>query len=81
MNIEILLFAGPKELAGVDRLRVEVPAGATYEVLRQKLTESVPSLAPILEVSRIAAGGQFVDDAEPIGEGEEIALVPPVSGG
>ena len=81
MKITVLLFAGPRELAGVDQVAVKIANGATYGQLRQRLGEEIPSLRPLLAVSRLAAGGQFVDDAEPISENEEIALVPPVSGG
>ncbi len=81
MNVEVLLFAGPKEIAGVDRAAVEIDNGATYGELRKRLGEEVPALLPLLAVSRLAAGGEFVDDQELISENAEVALVPPVSGG
>lgn len=81
MTIEVLLFAQPREIAGCERVAIEVPPGKTYGDLRRQLSERNSALATIVEVSRLAAGGEFVDDGDPIREGEEIALVPPVSGG
>jgi len=81
IKLEVLLFAQPRELAGTDRVSVELPAGSTWAELKDDLVRRYPGLGPLVAVSRLAVDGEFVDQAAKIVEGKEVALVPPVSGG
>lgn len=81
MKVTVLLFARPREVAGSDVVEVELQAASTYADLKTELASRFDELAPLIAVSRLAAAGQFVDERDPIGEGVEIALIPPVSGG
>jgi molybdopterin synthase catalytic subunit len=78
---EVLLFAGLRERAKSDRLVVELHDGATVADLRREIARTHPALAERLGMCRVAVAQEFVDDARVIAAGEEIALVPPVSGG
>ena len=81
MMIEVQLFARARDLAGVPRLTVSLPAGATVGDLRRRLGELVPNLATLLERSALAVDSEWADDAVPLASGSEVALLPPVSGG
>jgi len=45
------------------------------------LAEHYPALAPLRPTIRLARSGEFLRDDETIHPGDEIALIPPVSGG
>jgi len=81
MTVTVRLFARARDLAGADTLCVELPAGATAADLRRRLAAQCPRLAPLLERSALAVDEEFADEAQPLREGSEIALLPPVSGG
>lgn len=81
MTLIVRLFARARELLGTDDVRVEVPDPATPGTLRQTMASHWPQLGPLLEVSRFAVNQDFADDTRPLLHTDEIALIPPVSGG
>jgi len=80
MHIEVRLFAVCRERAGVDRLAVYV-AQPSLASLRAALTEACPALAPLLKVSRFAVNQEFAAEDQVLSAKDEVALIPPVSGG
>jgi molybdopterin converting factor subunit 1 len=80
MRVHVRLFAGLRERAGTDRLDVELPDGARVaDVLAAMASTPVGALRPrecVVAVNREYAGAD-----EPVHAGDEVALVPPVSGG
>jgi len=80
MRLTVRLFAGLRDRAGTDRLDVELPAGSTVADLLAAMGDTpVGPLAPracVVAVNRTYAG-----PGDAIAEGDEVALVPPVSGG
>ena len=81
MTLTVHLFARARDLAGAGVMSVDLPAGATVADLRRTLTERVPALAALLERSAVAVNHDFAGDAKVIAPGDEIAVIPPVSGG
>lgn len=81
MTVQVLLFAAARQTAGESSASVELTAGATYGELKAALAEQFPSLAPIVSVSRLAAGGEFVSEESLVDSAAELAMIPPVSGG
>src|ERR671916_496907 len=80
MRLTVRLFAGLRERAGTDRLEVELPAGATVADLLAAMGETpVGALAPRACV--VAVNRTYAAPGDAIAEGDEVALVPPVSGG
>lgn len=80
MRVHVRLFAGLRERAGTDSLEVELPDGARVaDVLAAMASTPVGALRPrecVVAVNREYAGAD-----EPVHAGDEVALVPPVSGG
>lgn len=81
MIVHVQLFARARDLAGADRLSVELPADATVAALRQALAAAQPRLAGLLARSAVAIDTEFARDADHIRAESEIALLPPLSGG
>jgi molybdopterin synthase catalytic subunit len=77
----LLLFAAARERAGVAELVVELPAGARARDAIAGAVKAAPGLAPIAAQLRVAVNHTFVGADELLREGDEIALLPPVSGG
>lgn len=81
MHLSVRLFAVLRDLAGTDRLTVELPEGCRACDLRAAVGRQVPALAPHLEAARVAIDLQFAPESAPIRADQELALIPPVSGG
>jgi len=81
MNVVVKLFAAARELAGEAEVTVELSPGADVGELREALSARLPQLAPLASHSLIAVDAEYASDATPITEGDELALIPPVSGG
>ena len=81
MKLHVRLFARARDLAGADRVAVELPAGATVADLREQLAAQCPALADLIGKSAVAVDDEFAGDGHTLTDGAEIALLPPVSGG
>ena len=82
MLIEVKLFAGLREAAGAGEIEVELKDGATAEALVAELRQR-PGLERILTDMpiRVAVNRSYVDGDTKLSQGDEVALVPPISGG
>lgn len=81
MLLRILLFAAARDRVGTDALAVELPSGATVADLRAALADRCPALAPLLARSAVAVNHDYAADSRRLQPGDEVALIPPVSGG
>jgi molybdopterin converting factor subunit 1 len=78
--VSVRLFAGLRERAGSDEIELELPDDALVGDLLEALAETpVGRLGPKQCV--VAVNREYAGPSEPIHEGDEVALVPPVSGG
>jgi len=78
--ITVLYFAVAREAAGAGSESLPSPP-ATVGALRAFLAERHPALGRVLPRCRIAVGQEFAGDGDPVPDGAEIAVIPPVSGG
>lgn len=78
---QVLLFAGLREAVRSGEVQVDLPPGATVRDLLDRLGQQYPRATPMLSGCRVAVGQEFVDDEHVLHGGEEIAVIPPVSGG
>ena len=81
MKVEVKLFARARELAGTQRVSIDLSEGATVAELKQTLGEQSPNLRPLLPHLLVALGTDYATDDAQIREGTEGACFPPVSGG
>jgi molybdenum cofactor biosynthesis protein MoaC/molybdopterin converting factor subunit 1 len=82
MEVELRLFAMLRERAGRERIVLELPDEATVaDALAAAAREpGLDGLLPALPV-RVAVNREYAPDDAPIAAGDELALIPPVSGG
>jgi molybdopterin converting factor subunit 1 len=81
MTVYVRLFARARDLAGADRVAVELTDGATVGDLRRALADGHPALAGLVGRCAVAVDAEFAEADLRLAPGREIALLPPVSGG
>jgi molybdopterin synthase sulfur carrier subunit len=79
MKIYLLLFGVAKEILGGDKLVIEFE-GNTAGELKTFLCEKYPRLAGLKSFA-VAINHHYANDEVIISEKDEIAVIPPVSGG
>jgi MoaE-MoaD fusion protein len=80
MRVDVRLFASYREAAGTNHLSTELPAGARVGDLLRALQARVPGLGASRGLVAVNRAYVESDDA-PLQPGDEVALIPPVSGG
>ena len=81
MRVTVRLFARLRDLAGAGELVREVPDAATVQTVWQSLTADMPALADYEGTMSVAVNAEYARMAAPVHDGDEIAFLPPVSGG
>lgn len=81
MEVRFIFFAGCRDAAGRHETVAQLADGSTVQDARVWLTEAHPRLARILPTARVAVDREFATDDQPLHDGAEVVLIPPVSGG
>ena len=81
MRVTVRLFARLREAAGVGEWIGAVPSGSTVADVWRALTGEYPALAPFGDSISSAVNAEFAKPSATIQDGDEVAFLPPVSGG
>ena len=81
IRVSLLLFASVAEAAGERRREVRAPEGSTARGVFELLAAEVPALAGRSDHVSFARNQQFVSPDTVLEDGDELAVIPPVSGG
>ena len=81
MRVTVRLFARLRELAGHGEIARDVAPGATVQSVWQSLVEEYPALAPYEASLSCAVNADYARMTAAVGDGDEVAFLPPVSGG
>src|SRR5689334_1291151 len=81
LRVRVRLFAVQRELAGTREVALELPDSATVEDAWSAIVGRVPALAPGRTSVRFAVNGDYADAGHRLVDGDEVAFIPPVSGG
>jgi molybdopterin converting factor subunit 1 len=81
VRITIRLFARLREIACAGDLQREIEAPATASTAWEALATEFPALAQYRAVISCAVNEQYARFDTPLAEGDEVAFLPPVSGG
>ncbi len=76
MQVRIRLFAGLRERAGTDAVELELPDGSLVRDALDQLQDLIAGVPVVMAVNR-----EYADAGEVLSPGDELALIPPVSGG
>ncbi|MCS6830475.1 MAG: molybdopterin converting factor subunit 1 [Armatimonadota bacterium] len=80
MKVHVLFFGHLKDQAG-EREQVVLAGSATVRDMLNTLCARHPELLQWLECTRIAVNMEYASPETPLHEGDEVALLPPMSGG
>jgi molybdopterin synthase catalytic subunit len=84
VKVRVLFFAKSREVSGVSQQDVELPVGAAdTATLLETLVQAHPGLASVLKSCVLAVNQEYVEQQEvqPLRHGDEVAVIPPLSGG
>lgn len=81
MRVTIRLFARLRDIAGAAELSRDVTSGATVESVWRALVAEFPAMAQYATSISTAVNADYARMDTTVAEGDEIAFLPPVSGG
>lgn len=81
MRIRLRFFASLRERLGRGEDSCELPEGATVETVWAELKRRHPELAELESSLAFAVAQEYVDRHHPLQDDDELAVIPPVSGG
>jgi molybdopterin synthase catalytic subunit len=80
-QVSVRLFAHFRDRAGADAVTVQLPDRATVAAVRACLGRLWPDAAGLLQKSAVAVNEEYAPDDCELAAGDDVALIPPVSGG
>ena len=81
MHVTVRLFARLREIAGASELDRQVPEGATARVVWDGLVQEFPEFGVYSTSTSVAVNEEYARMATAVKGGDEVAFLPPVSGG
>ncbi len=81
MRVTVRLFALQRQQLGTREVRLELPEGARIADAWAALAATYPVLEPARDSVRFARNGEYAPADEPLRDGDELAVIPPVAGG
>ncbi|MBI3313783.1 MAG: MoaD/ThiS family protein [Candidatus Omnitrophica bacterium] len=81
MEMRVSLFAALKDMAGKSEIQVTWRKGITCSDVLAELKKSFHSITPLLERSFVAVNGNYAELDWALRPEDEVAVLPPVSGG
>jgi molybdopterin synthase sulfur carrier subunit len=81
VHVTIRLFARLRELAGASELTRQIPEGSSAMDAWHALTAEFPAMADYGRSISCAVNEEYARLTAPLNDGDEVAFLPPVSGG
>jgi molybdopterin synthase sulfur carrier subunit len=81
MRVTVRLFAAYREMIGQSRIDLDVPDSTTAGGVLATLVDRYPDLRAPAAATKLAVNQEYVDPATWLQPGDEVVLLPPVSGG
>ena len=81
MRVTVKLFARLRDLAGSGEFIRDVEAPATVHTVWRSLTAEMPALEEYEATMSVAVNAEYARMAAAVQDGDEVAFLPPVSGG
>jgi len=81
MLVKVKCFAWAYEVTGSDEIEVEMKESAKVSDLREILSQKFPEFSGRMESIAVSINQEFVGEGAIISSSDEVALIPPISGG
>ncbi len=79
--MKVLFFAQSREAAGRDECHLQIEKPVTESEFWTALINQFPPMAALRKTARLARRETYLQSGEMLDPGDEIAIIPPVSGG
>lgn len=80
-GVKVLFFGAAADRAGTRETTLPADPGSTLEELWSHLVKRHPDLSPMRDTLAFAVNGEYARMEERLSDGDEVAVLPPVSGG
>lgn len=80
-GVKVLLFGAAADRAGVRQTEVPVNGSVTLGEFWPSITDRHPGLVPMRDTLAFAVNGEYARMEDEVSPGDEVAVLPPVSGG
>lgn len=81
ISVTVKLFAAYQEAYGVPELLLQFPPATSVSAVLERLIAEHPQLAQWRDITRFGINLEFAEPDTPLQDGDEVVLIPPVSGG
>ena len=81
MTVNVLLFASVGEAAGTGKVSMTLEPGATAAEVVARVKDAHSDVAGLIDACAVAVNQAFVQKTYALKDGDEVAIIPPVSGG
>lgn len=81
MKVKVKFFAMCREITGTDEIAMELPLTASVERFWNDIVTLYPGLEKYKAHSRVAVNMEYVSAQAMLRDGDEVCIIPPVSGG
>lgn len=81
MKVTVKFFAMCREIAGTDEIKMELPLSASVDHFWAEVVSLYPALEKHKAHSRVAVNMEYASVQTLLHDGDEVCIIPPVSGG
>jgi molybdopterin converting factor subunit 1 len=81
MKVKVLFFASCREIVGERQAEIELSDGATVSDLVDRIASEHPRFGDVAKTAMVSVNQEYVEPSHGLSEGDEVAVIPPVSGG
>ena len=81
MNVTVKYFAVCHEELGREEEQMDLPEGATLRDILDRLEEEWPEITEFYQVMQMSVNWDYATEDTRLSDGDEVALIPPVTGG
>lgn len=81
MKIKVKFFASYREAVGTDEMDLELENGSTVSRLLDAVKARHPAIGELIEPLIVSVNKEYAEFEKVLDDGDEVALLPPVSGG
>jgi molybdopterin converting factor small subunit len=81
VKIEVQFFSYFKDATGCAQIMEEMPEGAVVRDLLARVHARFPKLSPAARSTLVAVGVEYASPDQPLRNGDQVSLFPPVQGG